>query len=75
VRDILRQQLYPSQIKKLREAYNVFQADSNIENLIRTLRQLLSFAEPLRPVNAQSQATTVITRDDLRLICFDHVVS
>lgn len=71
VRDALRQPATMIQIKKLKEAYAQYVADSKITDAMGKLKAILSENE-LPTESAVGSAT--LTRDDLHLICFEHVV-
>jgi hypothetical protein len=74
VRDALRQPIYPNQIKRLKELYGAFQADGNIEGLLETLKQQLASPEASQSMKEPMPGRANIRREDLRLICFDHLV-
>ena len=59
-------------IKRMKEAYTAFLADQQIAPLAASL-------QPLLDANAETSTSpapaTPLKREDLRLICFDHIVS
>ena len=60
-------------IKSLKAAYAAYTADENIGGLVATLRPLLAASSPAQPeTSAQPHS---ITREALRLICFEHLVA
>ncbi len=65
------------QIKRMKEAYgDVANNGLSVVELLETLQGVVEVLEPTTPSDGVTTAAPVtITRDDLRLVCFDHIVS
>lgn len=73
----LRRPATGAQIKKLKDAYGaVATSNLSVVELLETLQGIVEVIEPSTPATAQAVVSQKsITRDDLHLICFDHIVS
>jgi superfamily II DNA or RNA helicase len=65
-------------IKTLRKAYEEFVANSQVESLLAAVQDLESSSTPtpVRDITSASnseESSTPVSREDLRLICFDYV--
>lgn len=60
-------------IKRMKEAYTAFLADQQIAPLVASLQALLD--ANAETSTSPAPATPPLKREDLRLICFDHIVS
>ena len=64
-------------IKTLRKAYEEFSHNGALENLLEVARNLGSGGEPSASLQNNSSApletTSPLSREDLRLICFEYV--
>ena len=69
----LNQPMLAVQIKELRQAYRVFQADHGIQGLLSAVRSLKENYGGESPESAVKPLTPSIKRSDLKLICFDFV--
>lgn len=58
------------QIKRLREAYGTFRGNPDVTNLVATLRDIIA---PTSPPPSGERSVSALTRDDLHLVCFDHL--
>lgn len=68
----LRRPATTTQIKRLKEAYTAFNAAQDIAVLLAQLNSIVEIVAT--PVSNNSGSPRLLTREDLRLICFDHVV-
>lgn len=76
VRDViaaLRSPATGAQIKRMKQAYTSFSTDASVEQLLTSLQVTLDTNSHFEAQNATPSEQ--ITRDDLYLICFDHIVS
>ena len=69
----LRQPATTAQIRRLKEAYAAFNAGQDIGALLTQVKELIDAGSA--PDTLSAGASRVLSRDDLRLICFDHIVS
>ncbi len=75
VRDALRQPVYPGKIKKMKDAYTAFQTSNNVKVLLEVLKQMVDTSAPLLQETTPRLERLALTGGDLRMICFDHLVS
>jgi hypothetical protein len=67
----LNQPMLRTQVQKLRQAYRQFQSASDIKGLLQSMK-VLQDAAGTEPAKAEpTPRTKRVTREDLRLICFD----
>ncbi|NTV64389.1 MAG: helicase, partial [Oscillochloris sp.] len=64
-----------SQVRRLKELYLGFSAAQDIVSLLAGIRALYGDVVPSQPASAPSSPTTPLRREDLRLVCFDHIVA
>jgi SNF2 family DNA or RNA helicase len=69
----LRQPITGVQIKKLKEVLNVFRNTGDLVAMVESLRILVGVGA--ESFSEEAGVIDQITRDDLHLICFDHIVS
>lgn len=68
----LRRPASPAQLKRLKAAYTAYLADEQVGALLAAVRDVLPPAETASAV--QTSARAAVRREDLQLICFDHIV-
>ena len=65
-----------TQVTQLREAFKDFQGDNNFQSLVASIEEIRAkFGEPAAIHQTDNRAPASVSRDDLRLICFDVVGS
>jgi hypothetical protein len=69
----LRKPATTSQVRQLKVLYLSFSANKDIVTLLDTIREL--YGEVTQPIAETSSPTPHLQRQDLTLICFDHVVA
>lgn len=61
-----------TQVTQLREAFKGFQRDSDLQSLVTKIEEIRAkFGEPAAIQPTEHESPVTISRDDLRLICFD----
>jgi superfamily II DNA or RNA helicase len=60
-------------IKTLRKAYETFTADNQIDELLTAVKSIGAATEPPDGNTSNQESKSPVTRDDLKLICFDYV--
>ncbi len=73
LRAALRRPAANARVKRMKAAYAAFQSNQQMAGLIAELRSILEDAVPVD--SERPDSAPPLRREDLRLICFDHLVS